>query len=44
MRWTVNGAQSLLHLRAIYINDDWESFQNYYIETEQARLYGKAAA
>jgi hypothetical protein len=44
MRWTVNGAQSLLHLRAIYINGDWESFQNHYIETEQTRLYGKAAA
>jgi hypothetical protein len=44
MRWTVKGAQSVLHLRAIYINDDWESFQDYYVETEQARLYGKAAA
>jgi hypothetical protein len=44
MRWTVKGAQSLLHLRAIYLNEDWESFQNDYIETEQARLYGKAAA
>jgi len=44
MRWTLGGAQSLLHLRAIYINDDWEDFQNHYIETEQARLYGKAAA
>jgi hypothetical protein len=44
MRWTVAGAQSMLHLRAIYINDDWQLFQNYYIETEQARLYGKSAA
>lgn len=44
MRWTVKGAQSLLHLRAIYLNDDWDSFQHHYIETEQARLYGKAAA
>ena len=44
MRWTVDGAQSLLHLRAIYLNDDWESFQDYYIEDEQDRLYGKAAA
>ena len=44
MRWTVDGAQSLLHLRAIYLNDDWESFQNHYIETEQVRLFGKAAA
>lgn len=44
MRWTVKGAQSLLHLRAIYLNDDWDSFQDYYIENEQARLYRKAAA
>jgi hypothetical protein len=44
MRWTVKGAQSVLHLRAIYINDDWESFQNYYLEKEQAWLYEKAAA
>jgi len=29
MRWTVDGAQSMLHLRAIYINDDWEAFQNH---------------
>jgi hypothetical protein len=44
MRWTAEGAQSLLHLRAIYINDDWKPFQDHYIETEQARLYSKAAA
>lgn len=44
MRWTVDGAQSLLHLRAIYLNDDWESYHSYYIETEQAKLYSKAAA
>jgi hypothetical protein len=44
MRWTVKGAQSVLHLRAIYINDDWKSFQDYYIEKEQAWLYEKAAA
>ena len=44
MRWTVRGAQSVLHLRAIYINDDWETFQSCYIKTEQTRLYGKAAA
>ena len=44
MRWTVAGAQAVLHLRAIYLNDDWEPFQNHYIQTEQARLYGKSAA
>lgn len=44
MRWTVHGAQAMLHLRAIYLNDDWEPFQNYYIEAEQARLYDQTAA
>ena len=44
MRWTVNGAQAMLHLRAIYLNGNWEDFTNYHIETEQARLYRKSAA
>jgi hypothetical protein len=44
MRWTLPGAQSMLHLRAIYLNDDWNDFLNSYIETEQARLYRKPAA
>lgn len=43
MRWVFEGAQSMLHLRAIYLNDDWEDFIEYYIETEQAALYGKNA-
>jgi hypothetical protein len=44
MRWTLPGAQSMLHLRAIYLNDDWNAFLDSYIETEQARLYRKPAA
>jgi hypothetical protein len=44
MRWTVNGAQAMLHLRAIYLNGHWDDFVNYRIETEQARLYGRSAA
>jgi hypothetical protein len=44
MRWTVNGAQALLHLRAIYLNGHWDEFVNYRIETEQAALYGRCAA
>ena len=44
MRWTVKGAQSMLHLRAIYLNGDWDDFMNDYIETEQSTLYRKAAA
>jgi hypothetical protein len=39
MRWVVEGAQSLLHLRALYLNGDWSSFVAYRIEQEQNRLY-----
>lgn len=44
MRWTVAGARAMLHLRAVYINGDWNQFMNYRIETEQAELYGENAA
>jgi hypothetical protein len=44
MRWTVTGAQAMLHLRAIYLNGCWEDFTNYHIEAEQARLYRRSAA
>lgn len=39
MRWSVEGAQSLLHLRAIYLNGDWPTFVNHRIQQEQSRLY-----
>jgi hypothetical protein len=44
MRWTVPGAQAMLHLRAVYLNGRWDEFIEYHVETEQDRLYGKAAA
>jgi hypothetical protein len=44
MRWTANGAQAMLHLRAIYLNGDWKSYQDYRIQTEQETLYGQRAA
>ena len=44
MRWTVSGAQAMLHLRAIYLNGHWNKFVNYRIETEQATLYRRSAA
>ena len=43
MRWELEGAQAVLHLRTIYLNDDWESFVNYRIENEQYALYGEDA-
>jgi len=44
MRWTVSGAQAMLHLRATYLNDQWDEFIEDRIEREQTRLYGKNAA
>jgi hypothetical protein len=39
MRWRIAGAQAILSLRAIYVNDDWEAFHADRIQTEQRRLY-----
>jgi hypothetical protein len=44
MRWTGSGAQAMLHLRATYLNDQWDEFIEDRIEREQTRLYGKNAA
>jgi hypothetical protein len=39
MRWRIEGAQAILSLRAIYLNDDWDAFHANRIEAEQRRLY-----
>jgi hypothetical protein len=39
MRWSSPGAQAMLDLRAVYLNDDWEAFQQHRIEQERQRLY-----
>ena len=44
MRWTVDGAQAMLHTRATYLNGKWDDFLEYRIQTEQAALYGHTAA
>ena len=44
MRWTLCGAQAMLHLRSIYLNGYWDEFVNYRIEAEQTTLYNKTAA
>jgi hypothetical protein len=44
MRWTVSGAQAMLHVRATYLNDQWDEFIEDRVVREQTRLYGKAAA
>ena len=42
MRWEIEGAQSMLSLRALYLNDQWDDFIAYRIVQEQAFLYGEA--
>lgn len=39
MRWTLAGAQAMLHLRAIHINNDWLEYQTYRIAAEQTALH-----
>lgn len=44
MRWTLEGAQAMLDLRATYLNGDWETYIEFRIQKEQALLYGEHAA
>ncbi len=39
MRWRIAGAQAVLNLRAIYLNDDWDAFHADRIQAEQHKLY-----
>ncbi len=39
MRWRIGGAQAILHLRSIYVNDDWSVFHAGRIQAEQHKLY-----
>lgn len=39
MRWRITGAQAVLSLRAIYLNDDWDTFHAHRIRAEQRKLY-----
>ena len=38
VRWRIEGAQAILNLRAIYVNDDWDSFHAARLEAEQHKL------
>lgn len=44
MRWTTTGAQAMLNLRAIHLNDEWGHFNRHRIDEEQKRLYPYRAA
>jgi len=39
MRWRIEGAQAMLELRAVYLNGDWDAFQQYRIGIEHQSLY-----
>jgi hypothetical protein len=39
MRWRIAGAQAILSLRAIHLNDDWNTFHADRIQAEQSTLY-----
>jgi len=40
MRWTKQGAQSILDLRATRMNKDWDDYQQHYRIIQHYRLYG----
>ena len=40
MRWSKEGAEAVLQVRAIEANGDWEDFWQFHVNQEHARLYG----
>jgi hypothetical protein len=40
MRWSFPGAESIIRLRAVYINSDWKDFWCFRRGSERTRLYG----
>jgi hypothetical protein len=39
MRWSIDGAENLLHLRAVAENNDWEAYHCFRKQQRQQRLY-----
>jgi len=39
MRWTIDGAEALLHLRCIHENGDWDAFHAFRRRQRHQRLY-----
>jgi len=40
MRWTVDGAQAVLDLRAVRLNHDWDAYWQYHRQHQHQRVYG----
>jgi hypothetical protein len=43
MRWTKGGAQGVLDLRAVRLNDHWEAYWQFHRHQQHLRLYGQSA-
>jgi len=39
MRWSVRGAQAMLDLRCVYLNEDWDDFHDYRIKKRIHNMY-----
>ena len=39
MRWTIKGAQAMLDIRSIYLNEHWDEFTRFRINTINSRRY-----
>ena len=39
MHWTLAGAQAMLALRCVAINEQWQRFTQFHIQQENERLY-----
>ena len=42
MSWTLQGAESVMRLRAVHINNDWDDFWRFRRKSERTCLYGIA--
>jgi len=43
MRWTVDGAQAVLDLRAVRLNGDWDAYWQFHHRQEHQRIYATSA-
>jgi hypothetical protein len=43
MRWEMEGAQAVISLRALHLNNQWDAFIEHRIQAEQEALYAQAA-
>ena len=39
MRWTIDGAEALLRLRAVYVSGDFDAYWSFHVQREQSRLH-----